>query len=144
MNPDSTSLCFSGMKTGMARAVMHEIAECMQRLAAEDQESAIDLRSLPLTEADLLELETMLGKGEVEASLSVLGQTQVWETGYAGVWWVRHFAANQQTASEQIAITPLPEILISHPEDISAASDRLRKELAQSDHGEIHKEASHG
>ena len=107
----------------------------------------IDKHALPAavgTDADLLELETMLGKGEVEASLSVLGQTQVWETGYAGVWWVRHFAANQQTASEQIAITPLPEILISHPEDISAATDRLRKELAQSDHGEIHKEASHG
>jgi hydrogenase-1 operon protein HyaF len=113
----------------MAQAVMHEVAERLGNLDKEGTESAVDLRSLPLTDADLAELEEQLGKGEVLADLNVIGHTRIWETAYAGVWWIRHFGANEQTASEEIAITPLPEILKTHPEDISAAADRLRQEL---------------
>jgi hydrogenase-1 operon protein HyaF len=144
MNADPVDLCFSGMKTGMARAVMHEIAACLESLAREGKETTIDLRSLPLTAADLLELEALLGEGEVRVDLEVLGATRIWETAYTGVWWLRHFGANKQTASEEIAITSLPEILKSHPEDIDTSAARLRKELEQADTGETEQEASNG
>ena len=134
MNTSSADLCFSGMKTGMAKAVMHEISARLDDLSGDGKESAIDLRSLPLTDADVLELESLLGKGEVQAELSVIGTTRIWETAFTGVWWVRHLGSNQQTASEEIAITALPEILKSHPEDIHTAAARLRDHLEQDTH----------
>ena len=144
MKPDSASLCYSGLKTGMAAAVFNEIAERLQDLCRDGQPSAIDLRGIPLTEADLAELEEMLGTGEVTASLEVAGPTRIWETAYAGVWWVRHLGAGGRVAAEEIAITKLPEILESHPGDIAAAAERIRLELETADRGGINKEASHG
>ena len=144
MKTDTASLCYSGLKTGMAPAVFNEVAERLQKLCQDGQPSAIDLRGMPLTEADLAELEELLGTGEVTASLEVAGPTRIWETAYAGVWWIRHLGAGGKVASEEIAITQLPEILKSHPGDITAAAERIRLELESAGQGGIEKEASHG
>lgn len=89
----------------------------------------ISLRNLPMTDADRKELEELLGRGEVRADLEVSGHSEVWETSYPGVWWVQHKGIDGALACEEIAITPIPEILLTHPVDIQAAASRLEQEL---------------
>jgi hydrogenase-1 operon protein HyaF len=128
----------------MASALFTEIAGRLEALADSGVSSAIDLGSLPLTEADLAELEELLGRGEVNAELEVVGRTTVRETAYAGVWWIRHHGAGEKVAAEEIAVTPVPEILGSHPEDIAAAAERIRLQLDAGPQGAETQEASNG
>ena len=144
MSPETSPACFSGLRTGMAQAVFSEVADRLVNLHQQGTESDIDLRSLPLTNADLEELEALLGNGEVKADLNVIGMTSIRETSFAGVWWVRHFGANNQVATEQISITPLPEILRAHPDDITEAADRIRQELDLVSGNDTLKECQHG
>ena len=120
-----------GFRTGMAHSLLAEIAERLDALAASGEPAAIDLLSLPMTPADRAELEELLGHGELEAALDVAGLSQIWETGYAGVWWIRHFGGGEKVAAERIEITALPDILMTHDADIAAASMRLRDDLAE-------------
>lgn len=129
MSHEASAPCQSSLNTGMAWSLLSEIHTLLGRLAQSGETSAIDLRSMPLTGADRAQLEALLGKGEVSAHLDVLGASDVWETGYSGVWWVRHMGAGDTVSSEEIAITPVPEILRAHPADIVAASERLEAAL---------------
>jgi hydrogenase-1 operon protein HyaF len=113
------------MNTGMAWSILTEIRTLLKQLAETGEPAAIDLRSLPLTTADRAQLEELLGRGEVSVSLEVLGRTEIWETGFSGVWWIRHMGACDQVSSEEIAVTAIPDILRAHPVDIAAAADRL-------------------
>ena len=116
-------------RTGLARSLLREIAQHLDRLAATGEAAAIDLRSLPMTDADRRELDEALGHGDVAAMLDVAGESEIRETGYAGVWWVRHFGADGKIAAERIEICTVPDILITHESDIAAAGARLRQEL---------------
>ena len=107
----------------LARAVFAEIAEALARLAATDEETLIDLRSLPLSPDDLVRLAEWLGQGEVTCELDVAGRSEVRETGFSGVWWIRHYGADD--AVEEIAVTRVPEILASHPDDVARAARRM-------------------
>ncbi len=115
----------------LARAVIAEIAEALARLAATGEETNIDLKSLPLSPADLDELAETLGEGEVACALEVAGRSEVRETGFAGVWWIRHFGADETVAVEEIAVTRIPAILVSHPDDVAHASRRLADVAAE-------------
>jgi hydrogenase-1 operon protein HyaF len=117
-------------RTGLAQSLLREIAQHLAALAETGAPAAIDLRSLPMTPADLGELEEMLGCGDVEAVLDVAGTSEIWETRYAGVWWVRHRGAGDAIAAERIEITTVPQILITHADDIAASAARLRDDLA--------------
>jgi hydrogenase-1 operon protein HyaF len=136
MNPrDVQSPCLSGT-TGMSHSIMSEISAHLQALAEHDRSAAIDLRSLPMTEADRRQLEELLGRGEVTANLELAGASEVWETRYPGVWWIRHMGAGGKIATEEIAITRIPEILKTHPTDVEAAARRIRQELDFPDQSE--------
>ena len=74
-------------------------------------------------------MEQALGRGDVAVSLQAAGRTEVWETGFAGVWWLRHFGDDDRIAAEVIEITPVPDIVAAHPDDIAAAALRLLAEL---------------
>lgn len=119
----------TGLRTGLADAILREIAQMLDKLATTGEAGAIDLRSLPMTEADRAELEERLGRGEVEATLTVAGTSEVWETRYAGAWWIRHHGAGDRVAAEEIAITRLPDILITHEDDVRAAAARIEADL---------------
>ena len=125
MTLDASAPCQTSLNTGMAWSLLSEIRTLLGRLADGGESSAIDLRSIPLTEADRAQLEELLGRGEVSVQLDVLGKTEIWETGYTGVWWIRHMGAEDQVSSEEIAITPVPDILRAHPVDIVSAAERL-------------------
>ena len=117
------------LRSGMADSLLREIAEHLDLLARTGKCSAIDLRSLPVTAADRIELEERLGHGDLEAVLTTAGTSEIWETGYAGVWWVRHRGADDKIAAERIEITTCPEILTSDAADIAAARRRLTEDL---------------
>lgn len=110
-----------------AEAVLRELARLLDGLAADPEaEATIDLRSLPLADADRAALRERLGRGEVEAVLDVAGATRVHETAFAGVWWVRHGETGDATAIEQIVVARIPVLLPAHPDDIGHAARRLR------------------
>jgi HupH hydrogenase expression protein, C-terminal conserved region len=123
------------IRTGLAQSVLREIAELLSVLVAEGETGAIDLHSLPMTPEDRSELEESLGRGDVEAILNVAGTSEVWETRYSGVWWVRHFGADDKIAAERIEITALPEILLTDNADIAAAAERLREDVGSGSSG---------
>jgi len=131
INRDIGTPCLSGKSTGMAWSILAEIGQLLEALSANGEAGSIDLRSLPMTDADREQLEELLGRGEVQADLDLAGASEVWETSYAGVWWIRHKGAGDKIASEEIAVTAVPEILITHPVDIEAAATRLRDDLSQ-------------
>lgn len=120
--------CDPRQSTGMVAALMTEIALHLGALARDGTEHAIDLRSLPLSEADREQLEHALGRGEIVAELQVAGLSEVWETRYAGVWWIRHRGAEKRISSEEIAICRVPEILKAHIADITEAARKLTQE----------------
>jgi hydrogenase-1 operon protein HyaF len=119
------------LHTGMAQSVLREVAQALDTLAASGTRAAIDLRSLPMTAADRDDLDQALGRGDVAVSLEAAGRSEIWETGFAGIWWVRHFGGDGRVASEVIEITPVPDILAAHPDDIGAALQRLQADLAR-------------
>ena len=129
MQRDSAAPCLSERATGMALSVLAEISRMLENLAASGQPGFIDLRSLPLSEADRAQLEDLLGRGEVQVELDLAGASEVWETAYSGVWWIRHRGAGGKIATEEIAVCRIPELLLSHPADIETAAGRLRQEL---------------
>jgi hydrogenase-1 operon protein HyaF len=128
----SGATCRGDRPTGMAYSVLAEIGRLLEALAGSGASGAIDLRSLPLTEADRTQLHELLGPGEVSAELEAGGRSTVRETAYPGVWWVTHRGAGDQVASEEIAVCPVPSILAAHPADIAVAARRIRQTLDES------------
>lgn len=131
MKRDASAPCQTALNTGMAWSVLSEIGTQLGRLAELGENASIDLRSLPLTDADRTQLEDLLGQGEVSASLDLMGRSEIRETGFSGVWWIRHMGAGGTVSSEEIAITTVPEILQSHPADIDASARRLQRQLQE-------------
>ena len=132
----SSAPCLSEQLTGMAYSVLAEVGRLLDALSAEGRSGAIDLRSLPLTDADRAHLTELLGPGEVSAELDVGGRSTVRETAYPGVWWICHRGAGDKVASEEIAVCPVPSILVSHPADIAAAARRIQNTLAETNPGQ--------
>lgn len=114
-------------------ALLREIEALLAELAARGQTGRIDLRSLPLCPGDDTRLAAALGAGEVDAVVQAAGDTRVRETGVAGVWWVTHANADGETVAEFIEVTPVPEILKTHPDDVRAGLQRLRARLCMPD-----------
>lgn len=113
------------MPDPFVRSLMAEIARHLEALAKDGTVAAIDLRSLPLSSEDRARLDAALGRGEVSATVQAAGDSEIHETGFSGVWWVRHFGAGRALLTERIEIAPLPELLAAAPEDIAAAATRL-------------------
>lgn len=118
-----------GPEQSFTASLLGEIAHLLGQLAASGTGGAIDLRSLPLQAADREALERALGRGEVEARLTTAGGSEVFETTYPGVWWVRHRGADGRISSETIEVTLIPEILKTHADDLAGARGRLAEAI---------------
>jgi len=115
----------------VAGAVLHEIAARLGALGRDPScEDCIDLRSLPMSDADRERLRDFLGRGEVDADCDVAGRCHVRETGFSGVWWVAYLSENGVPLLEQIVIARIPALLMAHPDDILAAHRMLGERLA--------------
>lgn len=131
MNQPTGAPCQTGQVTGMALSIMAEVARMLEALVTTGETGSIDLRSLPLTDADRDQLEELMGRGEVQAELEVSGDSAVWETSYPGAWWVRHRGAGGKISSEEISICPVPAIFSAHPADIEAAAKRIKRTITE-------------
>ena len=118
-----------GLGAGVT-ALLHEIADGVERLAADGETGAIDLGSLPLSPLDRECLHRMLGTGEVEATLKVDGLSEIHETGIPGVWWIEHRDPRGELIAELIEIAQVPGILNAAAEDIGRGAALLRARLA--------------
>ena len=129
--------------TGAAPAVLREIESMLVELIEYGSVGRIDLRSMPLSPADLDWLAGALGEGEVQASVDTMGPTDVMETGIFGVWWVRHYDEGGNVTADLIEVTQLPEMLKTHSADVRAGLARLREQmntLQNSEEGDGHVE----
>lgn len=119
--------------TGMAHALLREIADHLAVLDSTGAAGAIDLSSLPMNNADIEELKALLGRGEVEVGVDTVGRSEFYETTYTGVWWASHYGDDGSKLTERIEITAVPEMIKSHPDDIRNAHQRLRDALSTDD-----------
>lgn len=117
-------------QSGMADAVLREIHASLRVFAETGEVTCVDLGGLPLSGRDRAELDDVLGRGEVTATIDIAGRSEVWETAYAGVWRVRHFGA-AAIAVDLIEITFCPEILRTDRRDASLSAERLALALQQ-------------
>lgn len=112
-----------------ALPLLYEIESLLNDLVESGKSAIVDLRSLPLVPDDYEKLKGVLGQGEVNATLDVMGSTHVRETAVHGVWWVTHYNSDEAVIAEFIEVTYFPEILPTHPADARVGLDRLRSRL---------------
>jgi hydrogenase-1 operon protein HyaF len=116
---------------GGVTAILHEIVTLLGRLAAANEPSAIDLRSLPMSPADRIALKGALGQGEVQATLNADGVSTILETRIPGVWWIEHRDSQDQLVAELIEVTFLPEILARVSDEVAAGARVLSEQMAE-------------
>ncbi len=114
---------------GNALPILHEIQHALQRLLDSGETTVIDLRAIPFGPGDEERLLAILGVGEIEATLNALGETNVSETGYPGVWLLDHRNQDNERIALQVEITLIPEILCSRREDVCDSLERLADDL---------------
>jgi len=117
--------------TGNVGPLLHEIRHALKRVAAGEEGTVIDLKSLPMAPREERRIEKALGEGEVRAELQALGPTVVQETAYPGVWLVTHRNAENEVVARFIEVTRMPEILMAQPGDIERGIEKLESELQE-------------
>ena len=118
-------------RTGNVEPLLHQIRHALADLLSHEQETCIDLRSLPLTPGEERELLEILGQGEVSASLDSQGHSLIRETRFPGVWLCIHKNQAGETMAKLVEITRIPYILKAQPEDMRDGLLRLKRELGE-------------
>lgn len=116
----------------MLEAIINELLQLMDNYLATGQQAAIDVKSLPLSPQDYQQLQQTLGRGEVNISARLAGDTDIYETAYAGVWWITHRNMDNTVIAEHIEVGRVPDIVNAHDEDIRQARQRLIGDRARS------------
>lgn len=111
--------------TGLAVALLREIADHLLTVSQGGDRQVVELTNLPLSDGDVQLLEAKLGRGEVEARINAAGPTEVFETAFPGVWWVRYLSEGDRVITQQLEIGAVPVILEAHHEDIQASAKRF-------------------
>lgn len=119
--------------THNVQPLLHEIRHALRELIETGEPHIIDLRTIPLAPGEEEKIIERLGCGEVHAQLNALGQSEIHETQYKGVWLITHFNAEESIIGRFIEITLMPEILKSQLEDMQDSLAQLETELAPVD-----------
>ncbi|GAB6052810.1 hypothetical protein JCM17960_16300 [Magnetospira thiophila] len=119
----------SGRVSGAVEAILNQLSEDLERLVTDGLQTAIDLRTLPLTDPEIIQLIEFLGEGEVSATVQAQGHSDVRETVYPGLWLVTHFDGADRQQSQLIEITDIPEILKTQRADALAGHKALQQRL---------------
>jgi len=114
---------------GNIRALLAEIAACLERLVQNGEAGMIDLNSLPFAPGEYEQLHQSLGQGEVSARIEAIGASEIIETRYPGVWWVTHYNVEGDIVADMLEIAQIPEILKSQTVDISEGMELLKVQL---------------
>jgi hydrogenase-1 operon protein HyaF len=114
---------------GNAEPVLHEVRHALARLIATGETTKIDLKAMPFGPGDLEHLLSVLGTGEVHASIDALGPTRVQETAIPGVWLVDYLNTEAMRLALHLEIATVPEILCPQPQDLDDAIAALDARL---------------
>ncbi|MFW2438075.1 MAG: hydrogenase expression/formation C-terminal domain-containing protein [Arenicellales bacterium] len=117
--------CSDELSTGNVTPILNEIRHALKKLLEEGEPTIIDLRALPMGPGEELQLESLLGIGEVTANIDAMGPSTVNETLFAGVWLVTHRNTEDAILGKFIEITHYPSILESQTADIRSALKAL-------------------
>lgn len=109
-----------------AQAVISEIEACALRFAETGEETSIDLRCLKAMPEEREILSTLLGRGEVSATIQALGPSEIHETSVPCVWWVRHRNADEEIVGELIEISQIPEVMLGDRQAVVRGLKALR------------------
>lgn len=120
----------SFVATGNAAPLLHEIKHALAALLKDGTPAIIDLGAIPFAPGDERILDEVLGIGEVDATLTVMGQSHVRETQIAGVWRVDHLDESGEFQSRFIEITFMPDILKTQREDAEQGVETLSERLS--------------
>ncbi len=111
--------------SGNAPVLLREIADRVRRLIDTGETATIDLLAMPLNATDLDWLRERLGTGEVRITLDADGESTLTETNCPGVWWVMHHNPAGGVMSAFIEVTPVPELVKAHMDDVRGGLERL-------------------
>jgi hydrogenase-1 operon protein HyaF len=117
------------MSSGNVAPLLHEIRHALARLVSEGASNIIDLQTIPLAPGEADKILAVLGTGEVHAKLQSLGESEIRETSFPGVWVVTHYDEMGDLKSRFIEVTRMPEILQSQEADIADGLERLDQRL---------------
>ena len=120
----------AGAATGNLLPLLHELRHALSRYRDAGQEHVVDLKSLPMSEAELHELQRLLGHGEVAARMQALGESEITETRIPAVWWINHYNADRALVGQFIEVTDCPEILKTQRGDIAEGIQDLEQLIA--------------
>ena len=116
--------------TGNLLPLLHEIRHALNSWLDDGTTHVIDLGSIPMAPHEETQLLETLGQGEIQATLSALGNSEIIETGTAGVWLVTHHNEEGVLVGRFIEICHIPAILKSQTEDARFALQVLDNLLA--------------
>ena len=123
--------CGDVVYTGNVTPILNEIKHALDTLIESGESTTIDLRALPMAPGEEQHLESLLGTGEVTASIDAMGLSTVNESIFAGVWLVTHRNDDDEIMGKFIEITRVPSILQSQTEDMRSALESLPDLLAE-------------
>ncbi len=127
--PESIALAVEVPKVaqewGNALPILHEVRHALERLATTGAPGLIDLRAIPFGPGDEARLLARLGRGEVEAVIHALGETQIWECAIPAVWVIDHYNAEGERIALHLEIDRIPSLLMTQAEDLAEATTRL-------------------
>ena len=112
-------------------ALLYELLQNMQALLEKEVVSEIDLMTLPLSQQEKQQLEDILGEGEVNISLNTLGLSTIKETGFAGVWWVKHFNEESVLMAEHIQVAYEPPLIAVLANEVKNDTALFEEKLSQ-------------
>lgn len=113
-------------QTALVPSLLQELLTMIKTFVQSGEEGIIDLNGLPLLPQTIDRLKSHLGKGEVSVMIKdQLGETEVFETSFSGIWWISYKDYEQNMFLQQIEVTDVPELLKTHIEDIQETEHSL-------------------
>ena len=110
--------------------LLHEVRHALERLLESGEPTTIDLGSIPLAPGEFEKIDAALGTGEVKVALEAMGQSQIYETQFSGVWRITHFNAANEVVGRYVEVTRIPEILLAQEADVRVGLDLLTRKLS--------------
>ncbi|HEY6925224.1 MAG TPA: hydrogenase expression/formation C-terminal domain-containing protein [Steroidobacteraceae bacterium] len=118
--------------SGNIEPLLHEIRHALGKLLSSGDRTCIDLAGLPLAPGEQERIMSTLGQGEVVATITASGRSEIAETLFAGVWMVSHIDEHGKCRSRCIDVTWVPDLLPSQKSDVAAGLVRLNTLLGTS------------
>jgi len=119
------------LPSAQTSALLQEILIMLDALSQRGDTNSIDIRSLPLSPAEYEFLQVFFADGEVSANINALGLSEIRETRFPGVWWIRHLNAQDEVIAELIEVTKLPDMLKTQMPDLYQSTEALRRYIEE-------------